>query len=90
MPNPSCRDALEGIDEDGECNLWRVLDQEVNVVRFEVRFNQRALEVAADLPPALSESLEDSLRNDLPPVFREKDQMSVEVVDNVPTRTKVA
>jgi hypothetical protein len=77
-------------EENGECNLRRVLDQEVNVVGFEVRFNQRALEVAADLTPALSESFKDPSRDDLAAVLRDEDQVSVEVVDNVPTRAKVA
>ena len=88
LPDPSGRHALEGVDERRERNLRWVLDQEVNVVRLEVRLNQRALEVDAHLPPALPQDLENSGRDDLPPILRDEDQVSIEVVDDVPTRAK--
>src|SRR5271165_4513489 len=89
LPDPHGRHALEGVDEHRERNLRLVFDQEVYVVGLEVRLNHHTLEVDTHLSPALPQDLEDPGRNDPAAVLRDEDQVSIEVVDDVPTRAKV-
>lgn len=77
------RDALERIDQRRQRYFRRVSDQQTNVVRFEVRFPQFALEIHAYLFPCVSEHAENAFGDDLAPILRNKDQMNAEIENYV-------
>lgn len=75
-------DAFQPVDERGDREFRRVVDEQVDVVVFAVELAEFRAEprayVAHDLP-APGEHLP---VEDVPPVFRDEDKMDMEVIDN--------
>ena len=80
---PTSGHSLEGVDKASERELRWVLDKQMDVVRFEVDLKKLGFEVAANASEDTLKDLKDILRDDLPPVLRYKDQVSIEVKYNV-------
>ena len=50
LPHPAGGDTFKAVDEAGQRDLGREVDQQVNVVAFAVELGQFGLEVRADVP----------------------------------------
>lgn len=49
LAQQSCGYAFEGCDQIRQCHLWRVVDEQVDMIVFAVEFHQFSIEVMADI-----------------------------------------
>lgn len=83
------RDALERVHERRERDLRWVRYEQADVVQLVVRLDQLALEVGTDLDPRDARFLEDSLCDHLAAIFRDENQVCVELEHHVSASAKV-
>ena len=86
---PPSGDSLEGIYQARECQLRRILHQQMNMVRLEVRLQQVGFEVSADDLPSLLKHRKGSRSNHFATVLRDKDQMGMQARDDVSTAAEI-
>jgi hypothetical protein len=84
---PTARYALQAVDELGEGDLGRIAHQQVNVVVLPGARHQLRLEVAADLGEDAGEIADCESRKHIATVFGDKDQVRVQVVNDMPSPT---
>src|SRR5699024_11067057 len=82
-------DALQGVDQPGECHLGRVDDQEVHVVGFAVELHQFGLEVGAHVPADLLQSGQVRAGEYVVSILGDKNQVRMEVANHMSTSTNV-
>ena len=84
------RNTFEAVDQAGNCHLRRVVDQQVHVIFLSVKRVEGRLKIFADRSEDLSQVLQDLLGEHEVPVFRDKDQMYVQVEDAVASCPEVS
>lgn len=70
------RNAFETVDKVGERHLWRVLNEEMDMVWLAGSLHKHGLEIVADLVEGGTSCLPDTLGEDGATVLRHEDQMS--------------
>ncbi len=71
--------ALEAVDQRGDRQLGRIVDEQVDVVLFAVELAQLGAEAAGDVSHDLFASGEHRVVEHVPPVLRDEDQMNMQV-----------
>lgn len=79
----------EGADQPGQCDLRRIVDQEMDVVGPAVELGQCRAEVRTDIPHDLLAPGEDLVGERAAPVLRSEDQVDMEGVDNRSTPPQI-
>jgi putative transposase len=83
LAQPSAGYTLEAIDQDGKTHLRRIYDQQVNVVVLAVAFLQLGSEVATHFGEDHRKVFDRRCRQHIASVFRAKDQVRMNAIDNV-------
>ena len=69
--------AFEAIDQFGEANFWRIVDEQMTVVVFTIAFNQLRFKVVADLGKDMPQVLHGEAGENVAPVFGDKYPMDM-------------
>src|SRR5512132_1798807 len=89
LPQPPGRDALEAVDEPGQCDGWGKVDQQVDVLGLAVELDQFAAEVLTDRPHDRRHAVQVDGGEHRMPVLRHENQVGVQRNYAVPACTKV-
>lgn len=79
---------LEPLNKRGKPHFRRVRDEYVYVIALEIRLNERNAKRFANLQPRDTERLEDARSNNSSPVLRRKNNVCVQIVNNVGSNAK--
>jgi hypothetical protein len=83
------RDTFEAVHQRGKRNLWRVIDQEMDMILFAVELHQGRIEACADGSEDAFKALHVFLAKHPAPVLCHEDQMNMKRKNAVPTVSNV-
>ena len=84
FPQQATGYALEAVDQLGEGDLRRVVDEQVDVIVLAAALDQLRLEVAAHLGKDAVQVADGEVGQHVSAVFGDKDQMDMQHVDDMP------
>src|SRR5512132_1521349 len=90
LPQPPGRDALEAVEEPGQCHGWGKVDEQVDVLGLAVELDQFAAEVLTDRPHDRLHAVQVDGGEHRMPVLRHENQVGVQRNYAVPACTNVA
>jgi len=77
------RNTFETIDQRRYGNLWRVIDQQVNMIIFAIELNEFRLKVSANAGENLVQFIQYVFGKDITPIFCDKDQVYMKIKNTV-------